>query len=106
MTTQIDYSPIFWYLEPVMEKIPISEFKATCLSVLERVRKTGQAVLITKHGQPIAEVVPPHVPEQPRRGFLGRLRGTALIIGDITEPVMSAEEFECGCLEDWDEANK
>ncbi len=35
-----------------MEEIAISKFKATCLAVLERVRKTGQPVLVTRFGQP------------------------------------------------------
>ena len=43
-----------------MEEIAISEFKATCLAVLENVRKTGKAVLVTRFGEPMAEVVPPH----------------------------------------------
>jgi prevent-host-death family protein len=42
-----------------MESMAISEFKATCLAVLERVRRTKRPVLITRFGQPVAEVVPP-----------------------------------------------
>jgi antitoxin (DNA-binding transcriptional repressor) of toxin-antitoxin stability system len=43
-----------------MEEIAISKFKATCLAVLENVRKTGKAILVTRFGEPMAEVVPPH----------------------------------------------
>ena len=35
-----------------MEEIAISKFKATCLSVLENVRKTGKTVLVTRFGEP------------------------------------------------------
>ena len=42
-----------------MEEIAISKFKATCLAVLERVRKTGEPVRVTRFGQVVAEVVPP-----------------------------------------------
>ena len=42
-----------------MESIPISKFKATCLSVLKSVKRTGRPVLITRYGQPVAEVVRP-----------------------------------------------
>ena len=42
-----------------MEEIAISKFKATCLAVLERVRKTGQPILVTRFGQVIAEIRPP-----------------------------------------------
>jgi prevent-host-death family protein len=88
-----------------MEKLSVSEFKATCLAVLERVRQTGEPVLITKHGQPVAEVVPPRPAEKPRRSFLGSLRGTASIVDDLTAPVMTADDFARGTLEDWDEVN-
>ena len=44
--------------------MPISKFKATCLAVLERVRKTGKPIQITRFGVPVAEVVPPSPPER------------------------------------------
>ena len=84
----------------------ISEFKATCLAALERVRQTGRPLLITKHGQPVAEVVPPRPAPSVGRNFLGRLRGTGEIVSDLTEPVVSASEFERGGLKDWDEVNR
>jgi len=34
-----------------MEEIAISKFKATCLAVLENVRKTGKTVLVTRFGE-------------------------------------------------------
>jgi PIN domain nuclease of toxin-antitoxin system len=43
-----------------MEEIAISKCKATCRAVLENVRKTGKAILVTRFGEPMAEVVPPH----------------------------------------------
>ena len=51
-----------------MEEIAISKFKATCLAVLERVRKTGQPILVTRFGQAIAEIRPPSLP-RPVRHF-------------------------------------
>ncbi len=48
-----------------MEEIAISKFKATCLAVLERVRKTGKPVLVTRFGEPVAELVPPHASRKP-----------------------------------------
>ncbi|HZJ50803.1 MAG TPA: type II toxin-antitoxin system Phd/YefM family antitoxin [Actinomycetota bacterium] len=68
-----------------MESIAISEFKATCLAVLEEVRRTGRPVLITKRGQPIAEIVPASRPADVKRR-LGSLAGTAHIVGDIVFP--------------------
>jgi antitoxin (DNA-binding transcriptional repressor) of toxin-antitoxin stability system len=53
--------------------------------VLERVRKTGKPLRITRFGKPIAEIVPPQ-PEVPKRRVLGQLRGMAVQVGDIVVP--------------------
>lgn len=74
------------------ETIAISEFKATCLAVLDRVRRTGASVVVTKHGQPVAEIVPPSA-TRAGGNWLGSLRGSAVIVGDITAPV---------AIEDWE----
>ncbi|MDH3286002.1 MAG: type II toxin-antitoxin system Phd/YefM family antitoxin [Acidobacteriota bacterium] len=65
-----------------MEEMAISKFKATCLAVLERVRRTGKPVLVTRFGKPVAEVVPPSPAPRPR-GWLGSLSETGRIPGDI-----------------------
>ena len=49
----------------------VSEFKAVCLRVLERVRQTGQPLEILKNGQPLAVVYPPSTPG--RRAAFGAL---------------------------------
>jgi len=36
-----------------MEEIPISNLKAICLAVFERVRKTRKPVLVTRFGKPL-----------------------------------------------------
>ena len=41
-----------------MEEVAISEFKAKCLALLERVRQTKKPLRITRFGKPVAEVVP------------------------------------------------
>jgi antitoxin (DNA-binding transcriptional repressor) of toxin-antitoxin stability system len=63
----------------------ISKFKATCLATMERVRRTGRPLRVTRFGKPVAEVIPPS-PERPRREWLGSLRGTLEIPGDILAP--------------------
>ncbi|MBK8211419.1 MAG: type II toxin-antitoxin system Phd/YefM family antitoxin [Rhodospirillales bacterium] len=78
-----------------MEHIAVSKFKATCLSVLEQVRRTGQPVLVTRRGQAIAEITPPATPPPPR-GWLGAMRTTGRIEGDIVAP--AAEEAEWDAL--------
>lgn len=68
-----------------MEEIPISKFKATCLAVLERVRRTRQPVLVTRFGEPVAEVAPPRPLPRPKQ-WLGCLAGSVEIRGDIVAP--------------------
>lgn len=76
-----------------MEKIAISKFKATCLAVLERVRRTRKPVLVTRFGKPVAQVVPPPPPAQPAR-WLGAMQGTCRIAGDIVSPAVEEEDWE------------
>jgi antitoxin (DNA-binding transcriptional repressor) of toxin-antitoxin stability system len=71
--------------ERLMEEITISKFKATCLAVLERVRKTGKPIRITRFGQVLAEVVPPGEARPAPR--LGTGMGTGVILGDIVGPI-------------------
>ena len=71
--------------QAAVETMAISKFKATCLAVLQRVRTTGQAVRITRRGEPIADVVPPGPPER-SEGWLGAMSDRMRIRGDITAP--------------------
>lgn len=70
----------------------ISEFKARCLAVLEDVRRTGESVLVTKRGQPVAEVNPP--PGDAGGFRLGWAVGTARITADLVEPVVDVRDVE------------
>jgi prevent-host-death family protein len=38
--------------------MPISEFKAKCLGVVDGIATTGTAITLTKRGQPVARVIP------------------------------------------------
>jgi prevent-host-death family protein len=80
----------------VMTSISVSEFKATCLSVIERVRQSGQTVIITKRGEPVAELVPPRSLERRERGFLGRMHDDFEIVGDILAPVLGEADWTRG----------
>lgn len=39
-----------------MATIQASEFKAKCLALMERVAATGETLVITKNGRPVAEL--------------------------------------------------
>jgi len=75
------------------ETMSISEFKATCLAVLERVRQTGRSLVITKRGEPIAEIVPPPS-SSVGASWLGSMRGSATITGDLVAPVVPVGEWK------------
>ncbi len=75
------------------EEIPISKFKATCLAVLERVRRTGRPILVTRFGKPVAEIVPPPPPAR-SSDWLGALRGTGTIHGDLVAPASEESDWE------------
>jgi prevent-host-death family protein len=76
-----------------METVNVSTFKATCLALLEKVKKTGQPILILKKGKPLAEVIPPPPPEKPE-SWLGILRSEGEILGDIISPASDEAEWE------------
>ena len=75
-----------------MQTMSISQFKATCLAVLERVRTTGEPLLITKHGRAVAQVLPPPLAPAAASAF-GCLAGTAEEVGDLLAP-LPEEEWE------------
>jgi len=76
-----------------MQEMPISKFKATCLAVLERVRKTGEPIVVTRFGQPIARIEPP-TSQPPKRIKLGGGVGTMRILGDIVGPIGDISDWE------------
>jgi prevent-host-death family protein len=76
-----------------MEEVSISEFKAKCLAILERVRKTRKPVRITRFGKPVAEVVAPS-PVKDRAEWIGSMTGQMEILGDIVSPVIDEDDIE------------
>lgn len=76
-----------------MQEIAISEFKAKCLSLLERVSKTKTPLRVTRRGKAIADVVPA-APETEERSWIGSMSGSVEIVGDIVSPVIDPETIE------------
>jgi antitoxin (DNA-binding transcriptional repressor) of toxin-antitoxin stability system len=75
-----------------MNTLPVSRFKATCLAVLQQVKRTRRPVLITRFGEPVAEVVPPPAPT-PGPDWLGAMAGRVRISGDIVGPVVEPRDW-------------
>jgi prevent-host-death family protein len=76
-----------------MKSVAISTFKATCLALLEQVCTTGEPLLVTRRGKPVAQILPPPPSELPSGGF-GAMKGTGRITGDLVEPVGSIKDWE------------
>jgi len=76
-----------------MHEVAISEFKAKCLALLEQVRATKKPIRITRFGKPVAEVIPPTAVED-RAAWIGSMKDTMKITGDIVSPATDEEEWE------------
>ncbi len=76
-----------------MEEVSISEFKAKCLALLEQVNKTKKPLRITRHGKPVAEVIPP-APVVDRAAWIGSMKDSMEILGDIISPANDEDEWE------------
>ncbi len=83
-------------------EIPAGEFKAKCLKLMDEVNATGEELIITKRGKPVARLVPARQ-ERPR--LFGSMKGSIEILGDIVAPVIDP-----GWQEDmfrrWDEVHR
>ncbi len=64
--------------------IEASEFKSKCLALLDEVERTGNCLVVTKKGKPVADIVP-HKGE--KRGLVGLYKGQMEILGDIVSPI-------------------
>ncbi len=63
--------------------ITATEFKAHCLALMDEVLRTGDEIVITKHGRAVARLV---APDGALPSTYGWLRGTVTFVGDPTEP--------------------
>lgn len=75
-----------------MKKMAAGQFKNRCLALMDQVQQTGEPILITKHGKPVAKVVPVRNADD---DFFDCMAGRAKIIGDIVHDTVPAEDWEC-----------
>jgi prevent-host-death family protein len=67
-----------------MKPIKASEFKAKCLKLMDQVAETGEILVITKNGRPVAQLGP--VQSKPSTLF-GAHKGQIRIKGDVISPL-------------------
>jgi prevent-host-death family protein len=76
-----------------MKEVAISEFKAKCLALLEEVQKTKRPLRVTRFGKPVAEVVPAS-PEAGPADWIGSMKDSMEILGDIVSPASDEQDWE------------
>ena len=64
------------------QTVPAGEFKQRCLALLDQVAETGQPIVVTKRGRPVARLVPIKTLENP-------LEGSIRILTDHDEDLFS-----------------
>jgi prevent-host-death family protein len=77
-------------LEGIVKKMAAGQFKVHCLAVMDEVQAKKETVLITKHGKPVAKLVPVSGEKDDIYGFMA---GKGRIIGDVISPALSLEEW-------------
>jgi prevent-host-death family protein len=75
-----------------MKQMPAGKFKAQCLAIMDRVSKSGEPLVITKHDKPVVKLVPV---ESNANDIFGYMAGRAKQVGDIVGPVVPLEDWEC-----------
>jgi prevent-host-death family protein len=73
-----------------MRKMAAGSFKIHCLAVMDEVKAKRETVLITKHGKPVAKLVPADKNTDDIYNFLA---GKGAITGDIVSPALSEESW-------------
>ena len=84
-----------------MRTMPAGEFKAKCLAVMDEVNSTGEPVLVTKRGKPVARLGPVVNVPPTKQSIFGRLRHMGVIHGDIVTSEFSDEEWDRMADEKW-----
>lgn len=60
-------------------EIAAGEFKSKCLALLDEVARTGETLIVTKRGKPVAKLTPVEPPPS--------LIGSILYQGDVISPI-------------------
>ncbi len=70
--------------------VPAAQFREKCLKLLDVVMATGNTLVVTKHGRPVAAVVP--FVEHPADSVIGWADDMVLDT-DLTQPAISPDHW-------------
>ena len=73
-----------------MKKMAAGAFKTNCLAVMDEVQAKHETVVITKHGKPVAKLVPVITDTDEIYNFLD---GKGAVTGDVVSPALSLEDW-------------
>jgi prevent-host-death family protein len=65
-TITYDHGTVTMVMSRNQREITATQFKARCLRLLDEVAETGETLIVTKHGRPVARVEPPLRPDDLR----------------------------------------
>ena len=72
-----------------MSTIQASKFKAQCLALMDEVARTGETIIVTKNGKPVAELRAHRPPRA--QSLFGLHKGKINVTGDIMSPLDTAQ---------------
>ena len=80
--------------KPPKGQVGAAEFKARCLEIIEQVRESRAEYVVTRHGEPVARLVPVGAlaPSTP----LGVMRGTVLKYEGPFDPIPATWSVDRG----------
>ena len=73
------------------KQVPATAFKAECLRLIDEMREDGEAVIVTKHGKPVAMVSP--LRQDETGGIVGALSGSVLRYDDPFAPAVEDDAW-------------
>lgn len=74
-------------------QVPAAKFKATCLDLMDRVASTGEVIVITKHGKPVARLMAAERPKPLSRSVHGCMKGTILHSAPVEKLFSTGERW-------------
>ncbi len=73
-----------------MKKMAAGSFKTNCLAIMDEVQAKRETIVITKHGKPVAKLVPVNAETDEIYNFLA---GKGSVVGDVVKPALSPYDW-------------
>jgi prevent-host-death family protein len=74
--------------------ISVTRFRAHCLELIRQVESGGEAVLITRHGKPVARLTPPSMGASSDPQPWAALRGSGVLHAEPEDSVLEVQAFD------------